>query len=93
MAIEAMKERGYDLSRHVSKSLDEIPREQYEYVITMGCGDACPFVPARHREDWAIPDPKKMPMDEFRRMRDSIEIEVKDLLARIQQTSEAPDGR
>jgi hypothetical protein len=41
--------------QHDSKSLDEIPDVTYDAVITMGCGDACPWVPARYREDWAIP--------------------------------------
>jgi protein-tyrosine-phosphatase len=75
-AIEAMKEIGYDLSIHTSKSLNEVPKEQYDYVITMGCGDACPLVPARHREDWAIPDPKGLPDEEFRKIRDLIETKV-----------------
>jgi len=82
-AIESMKEIGYDLSAHSSKSLDEIPQEQYEYVITMGCGDECPFVPARQRENWAIPDPKNLDTDEFRKIRDMIETKVKDLIIRI----------
>ena len=59
-AIAAMKEIGYDLTSHHSKSLDEIPKVQYEYAITMGCGDECPFVQAVHREEWQIPDPRNM---------------------------------
>jgi protein-tyrosine-phosphatase len=82
-AIEAMKELGYDLSKHQSKSLQEIPQDEYEYVVTMGCGDACPWVPARYREDWAIPDPKDMEPGEFREVRDLIRKKVNELINRI----------
>lgn len=82
-AIEAMSERGYDLSQHSSKSLDEIPDIEYDFVATMGCGDECPLIRAKKREDWDIPDPKDMPPDEFRNVRDLIESKVKALLARL----------
>jgi protein-tyrosine-phosphatase len=80
-AIAAMQKLGYDLSRHQSKSLDEVPDVEYDYAITMGCGDECPLVRARHREDWGIPDPKHMGPEEFRQVRDLIEAKVKALLA------------
>jgi arsenate reductase (thioredoxin) len=80
-AIAAMRELDYDLSRHQSKSLAEIPDVEYDLAITMGCGDECPLVRARHREDWGIPDPKDMGPDEFRQVRDLIEAKVKALLA------------
>jgi protein-tyrosine-phosphatase len=79
-AIASMGEIGYDLSTHTSKSLKDIPDLEYDHVITMGCGDECPFVPAKHRDDWEIPDPKNMPPDEFRKVRDEIKRRVKDLL-------------
>lgn len=79
-AVESMKEIGYDLSTHKSKTLDEIPQEVYDFVATMGCGDECPFVRAKQREDWQIPDPKNMPPDEFRKVRDEIEQRVKQAL-------------
>lgn len=82
-AIAAMHELGYDLSTHDSKSLEQIPDVQYEYAITMGCGDECPFVKANHREDWAIPDPRNMNEDEFRQVRNLIEEKVKALLDKI----------
>lgn len=82
-AIAAMQELGYDLSTHDSKSLEQIPDVQYEYAITMGCGDECPYVKANHREDWAIPDPRNMNEDEFRQVRDLIEEKVKQLLQKI----------
>lgn len=82
-AIAAMAELGYDLNKHDSKSLDEIPKGPYEYVITMGCGDECPFIPANHREDWALPDPKHMEPEEFRKVRDEIQQRVKDLIEKL----------
>jgi protein-tyrosine-phosphatase len=79
-AVASMKEVGYDLSSHKSKSLSEIPDIEYDYVITMGCGDACPFVKAKHREDWGIPDPKDMDEKGFRGVRELIEEKVKELV-------------
>lgn len=79
-AIAAMKELGYDLSKHDSKSLDEIPQIKYDYVITMGCGDECPFIAAEHRDDWKLPDPKHMEPAEFNKVRDEIESRVKKLI-------------
>lgn len=79
-AIAAMAELGYDLTTHDSKSLDEVPKEMYDYVVTMGCGDACPWMPAKHFIDWQIPDPRNMETEEFRKVRDLIESKVKELL-------------
>lgn len=83
-AIESMSEIGYDLSRHESKSIDDIPAIEYDAVISMGCGDeGCPLVRAKYREDWQIPDPKVMPPEQFRTVRDLIETKVKALLLYI----------
>jgi arsenate reductase len=82
-AVTAMAELGYDLSPHRSKSLEDVPRVRWDYVITMGCGDQCPFIPAEHHEDWAIPDPKNLPLDEFRKVRDMIQQHVAELLMRV----------
>ncbi len=79
-AILVMKEIGYDLTKHKSKSLSEIPDIQYGVVVTMGCGDKCPFISAKKREDWNIPDPKNLPLDEFKKIRDQIEDKVRNLL-------------
>lgn len=84
-AIAAMQEKNYDLASHRSKSLDEIPAGPYEYVVTMGCGDACPFVAAKNREDWQLSDPKDLPPEEFRAIRDEIERRVQALLQRIRE--------
>jgi len=86
-AIESMQELGYDLTKHTSKPLTEIPKIEYEYAITMGCGDECPMVQAKNREDWQIPDPKHMSKDEFRDIRDLIENKVKQLLAKISKSN------
>lgn len=79
-AIESMREIGYDLSKHKSKSLDELPDVKWDFVATMGCGDECPFIRAARREDWRIPDPKDMSAEDFRRVRDQIAEKVKRIL-------------
>ena len=79
-AIEAMRELGYDLTKHHSKSLDDLPHEAFDLAVTMGCGDQCPNLKAARHEDWNIPDPKEMPPDEFRKVRDVIGAKVKELL-------------
>jgi protein-tyrosine-phosphatase len=78
-ALRFMAELGYDLSVHTSKSLDEVEGE-FDAVVTMGCGDSCPWVPARRREDWNLPDPKHMDDDGYRAVRDEIAARVKQLL-------------
>ena len=80
-AIAAMKELGYDLDKHESKSLKDV--EQYapfDAVVTMGCGDACPWMPAKKFIDWEIPDPKNMDPAAFNKVRDYIRDKVKELL-------------
>src|SRR4051812_16840321 len=69
-AIEAMKELGYDLTAHNSKSLDDLSSKLFDVAVTMGCGDQCPNLKANRREDWSIPDPKEMPPEKFREVRD-----------------------
>jgi arsenate reductase (thioredoxin) len=80
-AVEAMREVGYDLTQHDSKSLSDIPAIEYDAVIGMGCGDeGCPLVRAKRREEWGIPDPKELPPERFGEVRDVIEKKVKELL-------------
>ncbi len=79
-AIIAMSDVGYDLATHTSKSLDDVSSGAFDYVITMGCGDDCPFVEATHREDWDLPDPKALPPNEFNQVRDEIELRVRRLV-------------
>jgi protein-tyrosine-phosphatase len=82
-AVEAMREVGYDLSSHHSKAITEIPSGEYDAVVSMGCGDACPFIPAKRREEWEIPDPKEMQPEDLRRVRDMIRERVRELLTAI----------
>ena len=83
-AVAAMQELGYDLTTHDSKGLDQLPDVTFEYAITMGCGDECPFLKAVHREDWAIPDPRNMEPEEFNKVRDQIKEKVLQLLKGIE---------
>ena len=82
-AIAAMGERGYDLTGHASKSLGEVGPGPWDYVITMGCGDECPWIPTAHREDWDLPDPRDMPPDRFNAARDDIERRVLGLIGLV----------
>ena len=82
-AIETMREVGYDLGKHTSKSLSDLPSVEFDVAVTMGCGDECPMIRAKRREDWNIPDPKNMSPDQFREVRDLIERNVKELLSEM----------
>lgn len=80
-AINAMKELGYDLGTHDSKSLDEVKVfAPYDAVVTMGCGDACPWMAAKQFVDWQVPDPKHMEPAQFNGVRDLIKCKVKELI-------------
>jgi len=79
-----MEERGVSLDGHRSKGLVELPDGvTWDAVVTMGCGDACPHLPAKTRYDWDLPDPKAMSDDEFRDVRDRIERLVAELVTRV----------
>jgi arsenate reductase len=83
MAVEVMAERGIDLAAEFPKPLrDEAVREA-DVVITMGCGDACPFYPGKRYEDWELEDPAGKDLDAVRRIRDEIEDRVRALLAEL----------
>ena len=82
-AAEFMRDVGYDLTTHTSKSLDQFNGQPITVAVTMGCGDACPLVRAERREEWNIPDPKDMPPEQYREVRDLIERKVKDLLTTL----------
>ncbi len=79
-AIASMKELGYDLTTHSSKSLKDLPDVEFDFVATMGCGDKCPFIKAKIRTDWALMDPKHLPPEEYRQVRDEIRDRVKEML-------------
>ncbi|MCY3003991.1 MAG: arsenate reductase ArsC [Planctomycetota bacterium] len=78
-AVLSMRSMGYDLTRHRSKPLDELPEVEWDWAITMGRGDECPDVRARQRADWQLPDPKQLPLEEFEQVRDLIRARIEDL--------------
>jgi protein-tyrosine-phosphatase len=83
-AIAAMQELGYDLGVHQSKSLADLPANvEFDVAVTMGCGDSCPHLRAARRVDWQIPDPKHLPEEEFRSVRDLIGRQVQSLLTEL----------
>ena len=83
-AIAAMRDLGYDLSQHQSKSLKDIEHfAPFDAVVTMGCGDACPWMPTKKFIDWEIPDPKNMEPSDFNKVRDLIKDKVRELLASV----------
>ena len=82
-AVEAMKERGYDLTVHRSKGLADLEGIEFDAAVTMGCGDSCPNLRAKQRHDWDIPDPRELTPEQFRQVRDLIEAKVKALLATL----------
>jgi protein-tyrosine-phosphatase len=83
LVIEVMKEKGIDLGTKRPKNLDELPRVEMDYLVTMGCEEACPAVLAKKIIEWEIPDPKGKSIQVFRKVRDLIEDKVKNLLKKI----------
>jgi protein-tyrosine-phosphatase len=92
-AIAAMTAIGYDLTTHQSKALDEFNGQQFDVAVTMGCGDECPLVGAKQRVEWQIPDPKNLPDDEFRAVRDLIEERVIELLRGVGALAAGDGGK
>jgi arsenate reductase len=78
--VEAMNEVGIDLSSNVPQLLTTELAERADVVVTMGCGDACPYIPGRRYIDWNLPDPKGRPLVDVRRLRDDIERRVVELV-------------
>ena len=78
--VEVMKEVGIDLSAAVPQKLTTELASGADMLITMGCGDECPYVPGLRRDDWPLDDPKGQSLDEVRRIRDEIRRRVIDLL-------------
>jgi arsenate reductase len=79
--VEAMREVGIDLRGVKPTTLTDALAAQADLLVTMGCGEACPFVPGLRREDWDLPDPKGQPLDRVRAIRDDIRGRVKRLIA------------
>jgi arsenate reductase len=81
--VEVMRELGVDLADRVPRRLDREDAEWADVVVTMGCGDACPVVPGVRYVDWDLTDPKGLPLDEVRAIRDEIRDRVAGLLAEL----------
>ena len=81
--VEAMRELGVDLSGHEPRALERADAEWADVVVTMGCGDECPFIPGKRYVDWELDDPGGRPLQEVRRIRDEIEARVDALLAEL----------
>lgn len=79
-AIKTMQDVGYNLNQHQSTSLDDIPDIEYDLAITMGCGDECPYVIAKQRQAWDIPDPKNMNSEGFIQVREMIKQNILSLI-------------
>jgi len=79
--LAAMQEIGIDLSNAKPQKLTEDLARKAQLLITMGCGDSCPYVPGLSRDDWPLRDPKGQPMAEVRKIRDEIRARVQSLLA------------
>jgi protein-tyrosine-phosphatase len=75
-----MREVGVDLSQAKPQKLTADLAEGAEMLVTMGCGDECPYVPGARRADWPLPDPKGLPLDEVRAIRDSVRSRVAKLV-------------
>jgi arsenate reductase (thioredoxin) len=84
--VEAMNEVGIDLSEKVPQLLTTELAERANVVVTMGCGDACPYIPGKRYIDWNLPDPKGRPIEDVRRLRDDIERRVVELAHELDES-------
>src|SRR5215210_7465377 len=80
---EVMRELGIDLAGRRPRKLSREAAEAADVVVTMGCGDECPYIPGKRYLDWDLPDPKGRPVDEVRATRDDIAARVEDLVAEL----------
>jgi arsenate reductase len=85
--IEAMRELDIDLSDRRPQLLTDELAEQADVVVTMGCGDACPYVPGKRYEDWDLPDPSGRPLEEVRATREEIQERVAALVTELDRES------
>jgi arsenate reductase len=81
--VEVMRELGVDLGERVPRRLEQADAEWADVVVTMGCGDACPYIPGKRYIDWELTDPKGLPLDEVRRIRQQIAERTRDLAAEL----------
>ncbi|MCD9153097.1 arsenate reductase ArsC [Aeromicrobium duanguangcaii] len=83
VAVAAMAEEGIDIAGHQPRKLTDDAVSESDVVITMGCGDACPYFPGKRYEDWVLDDPAGQPIDAVRPVRDEIRRRVEDLIASL----------
>jgi arsenate reductase len=83
VAIEVMNEVGIDIAGYVPQKFSNELLESVDVIITMGCGDTCPFIPGKKYIDWPLDDPKGQPLDVVRRIRDEIRAHVEELLRQL----------
>lgn len=83
VAVDAMREVGIDISQYQPQRFTDDLLHEVDVVVTMGCGDTCPYIPGKKYLDWPLDDPKGKPLDEIRRIRDDIKSRVEDLLAQL----------
>jgi arsenate reductase (thioredoxin) len=81
--VEVMEELGIDLSGRIPQKLSEEDARWADVVVTMGCGDECPYIPGRRYVDWDLPDPKDQPLDVVRATRDEIARRVEALVGEL----------
>ena len=77
--VEVMRELDIDLADRVPHKLTREQAQWADVVVTMGCGDECPYIPGKRYIDWDLPDPKGLPVEEVRRIRDDISVRVGEL--------------
>ena len=83
VAVEVMNEVGIDISSYVPQKYNDDLLQAVDVVVTMGCGDTCPYIPGKKYIDWPLDDPKGQPLDVVRRIRDEIKLNVSDLLSQL----------
>jgi len=81
--VEVMREVGVDLAERVPHRIERSDAEWADVVVTMGCGDECPFVPGKRYVDWELPDPADRPLAEVRAVRDEIRRRVEELVSEL----------
>jgi arsenate reductase (thioredoxin) len=81
--VEVMRELEIDVSGRTPKRLTDDLARWADVVVTMGCGDECPYLPGKRYIDWDLPDPKGRPLEEVRQLRDEIEMRVRALAAEL----------
>ena len=91
--VEVMRELDIDLSDRVPRALTRELAEQADVVVTMGCGDECPYIPGKRYVDWELEDPKGRPVDEVRATRDDIARRVRALVGELDASTGNPAAR